>query len=230
MFETTMSDRDMWKMLHVLYTLKPGQSGLSASALVELGIDCGPDTFDPLRQGKAVTYKRGLFALAEGAQTILSRCVVANRRWPGDDIWVDYPSAFIVMPFSETWSDSVFRDLIKPSVEDAGLHCIRGDTVLRIGDLTRNVWSALLRAGVVIVDVSALNANVFYELGLAHAIGKDTFILKQAASKVPTDIGAAHYHEYDLQSLGLSKTWLTSELSQWATAGHSQAVKSLRAG
>jgi len=145
-------------------------------------------------------------------------------------MWVDYPSAFVVMPFSETWSDIVYRDLIKPGVEDAGLQCIRGDTVVRIGDLTQNIWGALLRAGVVIADVSALNANVFYELGLTHAIGKDAIILKQAASKVPADIGGAHYHEYDLQAMDRSKSWLSSELSEWAKKGHSQAVKSLRDG
>lgn len=223
-----MSDRSMWKLLHLLYTLKPGQNGLNDRALLDLGVDCGPDTVNPLLEGRAVTYEGGLYALTEAARKILGTCIVANRRWSSDDMWVDYPSAFVVMPFSETWSDSVYRDLIKPGVEDASLKCIRGDTVVRIGDLTQNIWGALLHAGIVIADVSALNANVFYELGLTHAIGKDAIILKQAASKVPADIGGAHYHEYDLQALDRSKSWLSSELSEWAKNHHSQAVRSLR--
>jgi hypothetical protein len=142
-----MSDRSMWKMLHLLYTLKPGQNGLNDRALLDLGIDCGPDTVNPLRDGKAVTYEGGLYALSEAARKILGTCVVANRRWSSDDMWVDYPSAFVVMPFSETWSDIVYRDLIKPGVEDAGLQCIRGDTVVRIGDLTQNIWGCAVARG-----------------------------------------------------------------------------------
>jgi D-tyrosyl-tRNA(Tyr) deacylase len=88
----------------------------------------------------------------------------------------------------------------------------------------------MLHAGLIIADVSALNANVFYELGLAHAIGKDTIILKQAASNVPADIGGAHYHQYNLQTLDRSKVWLGAEVSQWATNAHSEVVKSLRDG
>jgi len=70
----------MWKMLHLLYTLKPGQNGLNNRALLDLGIDCGPDTVNPLRDGKAVTYEGGLYALSEAARKILGTCVVANRR------------------------------------------------------------------------------------------------------------------------------------------------------
>ncbi len=117
---------------------------------------------------------------------------------------------------------------MKPGVEDAGLKCVRGDTVVRIGDLTQNIWGALLRSGIVIADVSALNANVFYELGLTHALGKDGIILRQAGSRIPADIGGSHYHEYDLQALDPSKLWLSSELSGWARDNQSQAVKSLR--
>lgn len=143
-------------------------------------------------------------------------------------MWVDYPSVFVIMPFSEPWSNTIYSQLIKPGVEDAGLKCIRGDTVIRIGDLTQNIWGALLGAGIVVAEVSALNANVFYEVGLTHALGKDVILLKQIGSKIPADIGGAHYHEYDPQAIDLSKKWLTTELSQWATENCSQAVKSLR--
>ena len=223
-----MSDRKVWKMLHLLYRLKPGQNRLSDQALVDVGIDCGPDTVNPLLDSGAVSCDAGLYILTKPAHAILRSCIVANRRWQSDDMWVDYPSAFVIMPFSEIWSDTVYFQLIKPAVEAAGLECTRGDTVARISDLTPNIWGALLRTGVVVADVSALNANVFYELGLTHALGKDVIILKQADSKVPADIGGAHYHEYDLQALDRAKSWLSSELSQWAVDNHCQAVKSLR--
>ena len=120
-----------------------------------------------------------------------SSFVIAHRRWPGSDIRVDYPQAFVIMPFSQPWSDPVYRQMIRPAVEAAGLACVRGDNPVRVGDLMQTVWDPILVSGVMIAEVSALNPNVFYELGLAHALGKDTFILKQKGSTVPADFGGA---------------------------------------
>jgi hypothetical protein len=223
-----MSDRSMWKMLHLLYTLPPGQNGLSDAQLGDLGIDCGPDTFNPLESSGAVTHADGVYSLTEPARRILGTCVVANRRWSSDDLWVDHPSAFVVMPFSEPWSDTVYRQMIEPAVRDAGLECLRGDTLVRVGDLGQNLWGALLHAGIVVADVSAPNVNVFYELGLAHALGKDAVILKQAGSAVPADIGGAHYGAYTLDALDEGRKWLAAELTRWADEHQSQAVKALR--
>ena len=159
-----MSDRKIWKMLHVLRDLKTGQTGLAAAELNAVGVDCNDDSVLPLVDSQAVTLQGGIYSLTPAARTILNHCIVANKQRPGDDLRVDYPSAFVVMPFSESWSDPVYERLIKPAIEGAALQCIRGDTVLRIGELTSNLWNALMRAGLVVADVSALNANVFYEL------------------------------------------------------------------
>ena len=225
-----MSDRSMWKMLHLLYTLTPGRPGLSDQELRAAGIDCGSDTIYPLVHNGAVSREAGQYALTPPARQILGSCVVANRRWSSDDLWVDYPSAFVVMPFSEPWSDAVYRELIEPAVVDAGLKCVRGDTVIRIGDLTQNIWGALVHAGIVIADVSTLNANVFYELGLTHSLGKDAILLKQVGSRIPADIGGAHYHEYELADLAPGKAWLSAALRQWSDDNHSEAIRSLRDG
>src|ERR1041385_8911654 len=100
-----MSDRSQWKMLHLLYTLPPwAEPGLSHSELLNVGIDCQPDTINPLITAGAVRQYGDRYVLSETAISILTTCVVANRRWAGKDIWVDYPKAFVIMPFSESWS------------------------------------------------------------------------------------------------------------------------------
>ena len=73
--------------------------------------------------------------------------------------------------------------------------------------------------------MSALNATVFNELGLAHALGKDILILEQRSSTVPADFGAAHYYQYDLNDLDADKAMLQAELAQWASVNHAQGVK-----
>ena len=61
-----MSDRKSWKMLHLLYTLKPGVAGLTERQLAAAGVDCGPDTIQTLVNGKAVvTNSTGQYSLTE---------------------------------------------------------------------------------------------------------------------------------------------------------------------
>ena len=220
-----MSDRSQWKMLHLLYgTRRPS---LSLGELADAGIDCYPDTIMML-EATGLVHKQGpQYELAQQTAVMASNFVIAHRRWPGADIRVDYPQAFVIMPFSQPWSDAVYQQMIQPAVEAAGLACVRGDNPVRVGDLMQTVWDAILVSGVMIAEVSALNPNVFYELGLAHALGKDTFILKQKGSTVPADFGGAHYYEYDLNDLAAGQAMLQAELAQWASVNHAQGVKAL---
>jgi len=213
-----MSDRASWKMLHLLYTLRPGVEGLTSDQLLLAGINCNPDTVVPLLDGEAITVDAsGIYTLTKAARKILQTCIVANPRWPGRDILVDQPKAFVVMPFSESWSDKVFQDMIQPALEEVGFGCVRGDTPPRVGDLAQTIWSALAEAGIVIADVSVPNPNVFYEIGLTHALGKDCFVIKQRQTTVPADFGGAHYYEYDLASLAAGKELLAREINTWAS-------------
>jgi len=156
-----MSDRKSWKMLHLLYNLRPGKSGLTPDELESAGVDCNPDSIQPLENGKAVRFINNTYSLTQAARTILNTCIVSNRNWSGKDMFVDYPEVFVIMPFSEKWSKDVYEKMINPAIEDAELICNRGDTPLRVGDLTETIWNALMRAGLIVADVSALNANVF---------------------------------------------------------------------
>jgi hypothetical protein len=226
--EFIMSDRDSWKMLHILYTLRPGIPGLNADQLAKAGIYCGPDTIQPLVDGEAVLIdSNGRYELSKSARTILRCCILTNRRWPGKDMLVDYPDVFVAMPFRESWSADVYEQMIKPAVEGAGLNCTRGDELPRVGDLTQTIWSALMQSGLVIADVSAPNPNVFYEIGLIHALGKDTFILKQKDAKVPADFGGSHYYEYDINKLSAGKILLKQEIESWAAQNGVEGVRNI---
>ena len=49
-------------------------------------------------------------------------------------------------------------------------------------------WEQILRADLIIADLTKKNANVFYELGYAHALGKNTIPLTQSIEDVPFDL------------------------------------------
>jgi hypothetical protein len=223
-----MSQRTMWKMVHLLHLY--GHPALPKVALLNAGIDCDPDTIQPLlSSGVIQEHPVGQYVLSSAALKLLETCVLANRRAVGVDVRVDYPHAFVVMPFSESWSDVVYRQMIEPSLRSAQLEYARGDTTVRVGDLTTNIWNEILRAGLVIADISVPNVNVFYELGLAHAVGKDVFLLKNKDKRLPADFGGAHYYEYDLEDLEAGTSLLTDALKQWVKNACAEAIREVGA-
>lgn len=234
-----MSNYAMWKMLHLIHLygrLGPdGQSALTRSELNKAGIDCTADTIAPLVQGGAVVFHpdpggdstNSRYTLAPATIKVLEACVVAGRSVHDVHVRVDYPQAFVVMPFREDWSDRVYSELIEPAVTGAGLECLRGDTIVRVGALNTNLWRAMMQAGVVIADVSAPNINVFYEIGLADALGKDVFVLKQPGANLAADIGGAHYYEYEKGQPALALPLLEAGLRKWSDEHRVAEVRSL---
>ncbi len=86
--------------------------------------------------------------------------------------------AFVAMPFgSKPGRDgqtidfnSVFSQYIVPALEDAGLTVFRADQEVRAGDIRTDMFQELLLADLVVADLSIDNPNVWYELGVRHAL------------------------------------------------------------
>ncbi len=64
----------------------------------------------------------------------------------------------------------VYLELIKPALEDAGLFAFRADEEVRPGDIRVDMFQELLIADLVVVDLTIDNPNVWYELGVRHAL------------------------------------------------------------
>jgi O-acetyl-ADP-ribose deacetylase (regulator of RNase III) len=106
-------------------------------------------------------------------------------------------TCFVVMPFGEKVDaaghqvdfDDVHARFIKPIAESIGLHCERCDEVLQAGSIHRRMFERLLDADAVIVDLSFLNPNVFYELGVRHALARRTTVLiRREGTAVPFNL------------------------------------------
>ncbi len=107
------------------------------------------------------------------------------------------PHAFVVMPFGrkkgpdDRWIDfdSIYRNLIKPALEEAGFEPFRADEESVSGDILTDMFQELLLADLVIADLSVDNANVFYELGVRHALRKRGLIhIQSGRAYMPFDI------------------------------------------
>ena len=216
-----MSKHQEWKMIHLLYghgrRTNDGRRVLTEGELTSAGVHCDPDSRQLLEEAEVVTRIGDEFELSKAARKILSTFTVAKGPQSSVDIRVDYPEVFVVMPFGETWSDEVMREMLAPGIEDAGFAVSRGDLIVRVGDLSTNVWRSITQAGVIVADVSVPNPNVYYEIGLADALGKPIFLFKQSDVDLPADFGGVHYYPSDLHDLDAGRRKLTAELEAWAT-------------
>jgi tetratricopeptide (TPR) repeat protein len=88
------------------------------------------------------------------------------------------PHAFVVMPFgSKSGPDGqlidfnrVYTEYLKPALESAGLEAFRADQEIRAGEIRVDMFQELLVADLVVADLTIDNPNVWYELGIRHAL------------------------------------------------------------
>jgi hypothetical protein len=97
---------------------------------------------------------------------------------------------FILMPFSEDFDD-VYKLGIKPACQAAGAYCERVDEQIFTESILDRIYSQISKADLIVADMTGRSPNVFYEVGYAHALGKNVILLTQKAEDIPFDL--KHY-------------------------------------
>lgn len=95
--------------------------------------------------------------------------------------------AFVIMPFSEEFDD-IYQIGIKETAKNEKVTAYRLDEELFNEGMLEKIYKEIENSDFIIADLSNKNANVFYELGFAHAIGKLTILLTQNADDIPFDL------------------------------------------
>jgi hypothetical protein len=94
-------------------------------------------------------------------------------------------------------SHKTYRTIIKPATEKAGLECVRADEIVHAGNINVPMYEQLLKADVVVADVSAYNCNAFYELGVRHALRPyTTIVISEDGLTFPFDVGQIAIRKY----------------------------------
>lgn len=105
---------------------------------------------------------------------------------------------FVVMPFRSELN-FVYLYLAQYLEQRHNLTVSRGDTEVLTKPLMDKIAASIATADVILGDVTGSNANVFFELGLAHAAGKPIIFLTQDDPEtVPVDIRQFEHIRYDL--------------------------------
>jgi tetratricopeptide (TPR) repeat protein len=97
------------------------------------------------------------------------------------------PHAFVAMPFGTKPNhegtpidfNRVYAELIRPALEEAGCEVFRADEEQRAGDIRTDMFQELLVADLVVADLTLDNPNVWYELGVRHALRARGVVLIQ---------------------------------------------------
>jgi len=111
---------------------------------------------------------------------------------------------FMVMPFKKELT-SVYIDHIKPVVTNMGLTIKRGDDPFSEHNIMRDIWSLTCNARIIIADCTGRNPNVFYEMGIAHTLGKLLIPITQETEDIPFDIRGLRYIQYESSPSGLKQ-------------------------
>ena len=86
-------------------------------------------------------------------------------------------SGAFLTPFNET-GDKLYK-ACREALSDAGIFLQRSDNYVDKDDILMNIVSLIVQSELVIANIDGRNPNVYYELGIAHALGKPTILLSK---------------------------------------------------
>jgi hypothetical protein len=108
-------------------------------------------------------------------------------------------TCFVMMPFAPPLGDH-YSKIYEPAIKKTGLTPIRADNeIFGTGKIMDQIWSGLTNAKILIAELTGRNPNVFYELGLAHALNKPVVLVSSNDQDVPFDLRHIRVIYYDVQ-------------------------------
>jgi hypothetical protein len=120
----------------------------------------------------------GIFTWGSGGASFKDLCVSRIE-----------PKAFVIMRFCEPF-DTLYKTVIKKVCEGMGINAYRADEVYKPGVILTDIIKGIEESEILIADITTGDdiANVYYELGYAHALKKSTILLAKKGCKLPFDV------------------------------------------
>jgi hypothetical protein len=108
-------------------------------------------------------------------------------------------SCFVMMPFADPIG-GYYKAIYEPAITKAGLKAVRADDeIFATGKVIDQVWSGITSAKVLVAELTGRNPNVFYELGLVHALDKPVVLVSSNQEDVPFDLQHIRVIYYDMR-------------------------------
>jgi hypothetical protein len=120
-------------------------------------------------------------AAAEEGATTIKKLSTAAKVSASD-------TCFVLMPFGSPVGD-YYRQIYEPAIKKAGMRPVRADDdIFGAGKIIDQIWDGINAAKVLVAEMTNRNPNVFYELGLAHALEKPVVLISSNEDDVPFDL------------------------------------------
>ena len=142
------------------------------------------------------------------------------RDFPKHDFLFGYPldktprhpgerrACFVAMPYGDkSWFEPVKQTIINAGAA-MNFDCSVSLDMSTAGQIIEQIWQQLRAAEAVVADLTRSNPNVYYEVGLAHALGKQIIFITQDRDPLPFDVSTSRCVRYDKSDLTYLKTEL----------------------
>ncbi len=127
--------------------------------------------------------------------------LLAHSIFKVDDLKAKSNTCFVLMPFTLKWSNRVWKHLQRIMKEN-GFICNRADNLYG-ADVLEDIWKAIKESEIIIADTTSKNPNVFYEIGIAHALGKKVVLITQNIDDIPFDFRRFRHIHYEDNTDGI---------------------------
>ncbi len=104
------------------------------------------------------------------------------------DFKINSKKVFMLMPFGDQDLNEFYEDNIKTTIANIDMHCSRADDIFSNKSIIEDIWRNINEARIIIADLTQRNPNVFYEIGIAHTLGKDVILISQNENDIPFDL------------------------------------------
>lgn len=114
-------------------------------------------------------------------------------------------TCFVIMPFAKAFTPT-FKAIQRSIEKDLGFQCTRTDELLGGGHIVEDILRGIASSELVVADVTGKNANVYYELGIAHMSKsmEKVILLSQSADEIPFDLRQFRHIIYKPGTAGLN--------------------------
>ncbi len=145
-----------------------------------------------------------LGALLSDIAQLDSRSLVVQPSFETPQAQKNATDIFVLMSFDPEL-EKIYESHIAKVASDANLSISRADDFFSTGSVISDIWAGILGAKAIIADCSDRNPNVFYELGIAHTLGKSVTLITQRADDIPFDTQHLRHIHYESTPKGLKK-------------------------
>lgn len=179
------------RLLRSLHWGDPDYSGNALDVLVQM-TSRDPANLGAIERYIASKFKRGENVSAGG--TMARTIVFSPNVFRIPECSVDPRLVAVLMPFDARFAP-VYR-AIQDACATAGLTCRRADDIWNQSEVIQDIFALIFEASIVVADFTERNPNVFYEVGIAHTLGKHVVPITQAKQDVPFDVQHHRYLQY----------------------------------